>query len=324
MASRIQVEIQPEDGTIPATPQSSQTTPPISDESQDHLILYRLYWNATFNDEESPSSASQSRITSGAEEQLLSTAQLDSQAPRNPVHDLNSANIQVSQPEPTTVQDPLLIQPRSGSPSLQISQAQGSRSSTPDPEIQGAQSPSQAPAQSPQASLTPASSTTSLPHPSNSPKLRRRRWLFPVIHKRGPIASTKTFNARLTRNNQPPSFWRPPALRESVLAFLGLTSLGFAAVIQYLTIKSGQNQGLLFDPDIKDLPLSTSFSYNYLPTLVSTLYAFIWSWIEIDAKRLEPFYRLLQKQGALGRDSLLLHYPVDFLATVPFNSLRRR
>jgi hypothetical protein len=101
-------------------------------------------------------------------------------------------------------------------------------------------------------------------------------------------------------------------------------SLAFAAIIQYLTIKSRQHDGLLFDPDINGLPLRHTFSFNYLPVLVSTLYAFIWGWIDFDAKRLEPFYQLLQRHGALGRDSLLLHYPVDFLASVPLNSLRRR
>jgi hypothetical protein len=39
---------------------------------------------------------------------------------------------------------------------------------------------------------------------------------------------------------------------------------------------------------------------------------------------MEPYYQLSKKNGALGKDSLLLHYPFSFLPLVPFKAFRDR
>lgn len=49
----------------------------------------------------------------------------------------------------------------------------------------------------------------------------------------------------------------------------------------------------------------------------------LWSWVDLDVKRLEPWYQLSSSNGASAYESLLLHYPVDFLAVVPFQSAKR-
>jgi hypothetical protein len=49
-----------------------------------------------------------------------------------------------------------------------------------------------------------------------------------------------------------------------------------------------------------------------------------WSWIDLDTKRLEPWFNLSNADGALASDSLLLQYPFEFLAFVPITAARRK
>ena len=50
----------------------------------------------------------------------------------------------------------------------------------------------------------------------------------------------------------------------------------------------------------------------------------IWSWIDLDVKRLEAFFLLSKPEGSSGKDSILLSYPVDFLAFVPIKAAKLR
>jgi tellurite resistance protein TehA-like permease len=88
-------------------------------------------------------------------------------------------------------------------------------------------------------------------------------------------------------------YWQPNALRPSVLIFTGLLSLTLAAIIQGLTAKSQRNQGLIFHPNIENLPLSRTISFNYLCTIISILYALVWGWIDLDAKTFRAFLSTL-------------------------------
>lgn len=119
-------------------------------------------------------------------------------------------------------------------------------------------------------------------------------------------------------------FWKPISLRTPFLLTVILVSFGLVAVLQVLLLQSQRNDGVLFASKIKDLPLKRSFLYLYFPTILSVLYGLVWSWIDLDAKRMEPYRQLSKLRGATAEDSLLLHYPVDFLATVPLSSLRRK
>jgi len=101
-------------------------------------------------------------------------------------------------------------------------------------------------------------------------------------------------------------------------------SLGLVAAIQILLLRSQQYGGVLFAPNINDLSVGQSFGYLYLPTIIAVFYSLLWACIDLDAKRLEPYYQLSKPSGAFGKDSLLLHYPFDFVAWVPLRALKRR
>ncbi|KAF2437075.1 hypothetical protein EJ08DRAFT_623554 [Tothia fuscella] len=129
----------------------------------------------------------------------------------------------------------------------------------------------------------------------------------------------ETIQTSRTRNSQN---WKPPSLHFAFLTSLILVSIALVITLQLLLMRSTRDDGLLFAPNINDLPLSATFQYLYLPTIITVVYGFVWTWIDLDIRRLEPYYQLSKSGGALGERSLLLHYPVDFLASVPFRALK--
>jgi hypothetical protein len=96
------------------------------------------------------------------------------------------------------------------------------------------------------------------------------------------------------------------------------------AVLQVLLVKSQNNGGIILAPDIKDIPFGTSFLYLYLPTIIALVLSIFWSWVDLQIKRLEPYYQLSKTEGAWGKDSLLLSYAFDFLPFVPFTAFKNR
>lgn len=118
--------------------------------------------------------------------------------------------------------------------------------------------------------------------------------------------------------------WKPVSLRAPFLLGVIIVSIALVVVLQLLLIQSQRNGGIIFATDVNSLPLRTTFPYLYLPTIVAVTYGFLWNWIDLDVRRIEPFLQLAKDEGATGRDSLLLHYPVDFLASVPIKAMRSR
>ena len=58
--------------------------------------------------------------------------------------------------------------------------------------------------------------------------------------------------------------------------------------------------------------------------MVIVLYGIGWAAVDLDVKRLEPYFQLSKPGGASASDSILLHYPFDFLALVPITAAKRR
>jgi hypothetical protein len=117
--------------------------------------------------------------------------------------------------------------------------------------------------------------------------------------------------------------WKPVSLRSPfLLAVIALSSV-LIAILQLLLIQSTRDGGILFAKDVNSMPLASTFSYTYLPTIIAVIYAFLWNWIDLDIRRIEPFLQMAKDDGATGTNSLLLHYPVDFLASVPIKAVKQ-
>ncbi|KAM3417463.1 hypothetical protein BST61_g5708 [Cercospora zeina] len=118
--------------------------------------------------------------------------------------------------------------------------------------------------------------------------------------------------------------WRPITLRAGFLTLMGMLTGALILVVIWLLVLSGRKQGVIFARDINALPLSRSFAYLYLPTLTSVIYSFLWTWVDLDIRRLEPYFQLSKDSGASGDSSLLLSYPLEFLVTLPFLASKNR
>lgn len=118
--------------------------------------------------------------------------------------------------------------------------------------------------------------------------------------------------------------WYPPALRWWNLVLTVLVCWLFIAVLQFYLYKSQTDGGVIFAPNINGLPLRRSFAFLYMPTIIAVIFSIFIIWIDHDAKRFEPYRQMSKPNGALGKDSLLLQYPFDFIPVVPFVAFKRR
>jgi hypothetical protein len=118
--------------------------------------------------------------------------------------------------------------------------------------------------------------------------------------------------------------WKPVTLRRPFLSAVILVTLGLLALVQILVIYDQRHGGILFAIKISQLGAGHIFLYRYFPTIISVSYGLIWHWIDIDARRVEPYRQLSKPGGASGSCSLHLQYPTDLLAFVPLKALKRR
>ena len=74
--------------------------------------------------------------------------------------------------------------------------------------------------------------------------------------------------------------------------------------MQYLRHRSSKHGGVLIAESLSDTHPALVFTYLYLPTTVSVLYGAVWAWIDLDVKRLEPYFQLSKSGGATAEDSI--------------------
>ncbi|KAL2059944.1 hypothetical protein VTL71DRAFT_10099, partial [Oculimacula yallundae] len=121
--------------------------------------------------------------------------------------------------------------------------------------------------------------------------------------------------------------WMPATLRVPILGSFVLVSLAIIIILEVLSNISSRPSnggGLAFAPSTDDIPTGVTFGYLYLPTILAVSYSLLWSWVDLDTKRLEPWFQMSKPAGATADDSLLLQYPFDFLPFIPITAFRRR
>lgn len=109
--------------------------------------------------------------------------------------------------------------------------------------------------------------------------------------------------------------------------FLGLMivlSLGLAGVLEALAqVSSRSGGGLALARSEAEVPRAVRLAYLYLPTTVAVAYGLLWTCVDVDVRRVQPWLALSRPGGARGDQSLLLDYPVDSLPLLPFRAGRR-
>ncbi|KAI1010764.1 hypothetical protein LB503_005263 [Fusarium chuoi] len=100
--------------------------------------------------------------------------------------------------------------------------------------------------------------------------------------------------------------WKPLSLSTPMLlAMIALTIL-LAVAVETLAQRSAAQGGLALSPSLDAMP------------------GMIWSWIDLDVKRMQPWFELSKREGATAENSLFLDYQYEFVALVPFKAAKRK
>ncbi|XEV06360.1 hypothetical protein FSHL1_011647 [Fusarium sambucinum] len=118
--------------------------------------------------------------------------------------------------------------------------------------------------------------------------------------------------------------WKPLSLSTPILlAVIALTIL-LAVAVETLAQRSASQGGLALSPSLEHMPEYAKFGYLYVPTIIAVLYSMIWSWIDLDVKRMQPWFEMSKHDGATAENSLFLDYQYDFVALVPFKAAKQK
>lgn len=116
--------------------------------------------------------------------------------------------------------------------------------------------------------------------------------------------------------------WKPVTVGPSVLALVILFSIGLIVAVQLLLNKSLSAGGILFARSADDFTAAQTFVYLYLPVVLALIYGLVWTWIDLNARRLEPYFAMSHRKGASAEASIFLDYTSTFIAFVPFKAAR--
>lgn len=118
--------------------------------------------------------------------------------------------------------------------------------------------------------------------------------------------------------------WKPLSLSTPILLAVITLTLLLAAAVETLAQRSQTQGGLALSPSVDDFTAFVKLSYLYVPNIIAVLYSMVWSWIDLDVKRMQPWFELSKPSGATAKDSVFLDYPYDFVAFVPYRAVKKR
>jgi hypothetical protein len=123
-----------------------------------------------------------------------------------------------------------------------------------------------------------------------------------------------------------PPNWKPVSMRSYYILMLIGVSLGLGIFQEWLCRHSialeKDNRGILEFDEVSKVPLFTFFAWHYLPTLIFVAYGVLWSIMDFDIKRLEPYYQLSQPTGSTAAASLNLDHLTAWSYFIPFTAMK--
>ena len=117
--------------------------------------------------------------------------------------------------------------------------------------------------------------------------------------------------------------WRPFTLRAPTIIASLIITIALIALIEYINKVSTEEKALFFAERVEDFTMGVVFCYQYLPQMIVVALGVGWAAVDLDVKRLEPYFQLSKPEGATASNSIFLHYPFDFIAFVPINAARK-
>lgn len=119
--------------------------------------------------------------------------------------------------------------------------------------------------------------------------------------------------------------WRPFSMRWPYITLLITTAVLLAALQEFLCQLSLQREkngdGLIQFFKAQDIPTAVYFAWKYMPTIILVTYGVMWQVTDYEIKRLEPYYQLSRKGGAIAAHSLDLDYLTFMSYLIPFRAI---
>ncbi|KAG0634517.1 hypothetical protein HOY80DRAFT_1140621 [Tuber brumale] len=117
--------------------------------------------------------------------------------------------------------------------------------------------------------------------------------------------------------------WRPFTLRAPTLMASILITVALIGLMEWINKICVEEKALFFAERAEEFSTGIMFCYRYLPQMIVVALGVGWATVDLDVKRLEPYFQLSKRDGATASNSLFLHYPYDFIAFVPINAARK-
>ena len=122
--------------------------------------------------------------------------------------------------------------------------------------------------------------------------------------------------------------WKPFSMRFYYIGSLAVLAI-VLAVIQEILLqkslrKSRDRTALISFDKVAEVSTAAFFAWKYLPTMVAIVYAVMFSIMDFDIRRLEPYYQLSQPLGAQASASLNLDHLTMFQYFIPFKAFHLR
>jgi len=165
----------------------------------------------------------------------------------------------------------------------------------------------------------PHSSEDTSESPSTDPLTPYPHFTNKFLVSPKPEASLDTDSNDQNRNKP----WKPFTLRAPTIIASLLITVALIALIEYINKISIEEKALFFTERVEGFPTSVVFCYRYLPQMIVVALGVGWAAVDLDVKRLEPYFQLSKPEGATASNSIFLHYPFDFIAFVPINAARK-
>jgi hypothetical protein len=119
--------------------------------------------------------------------------------------------------------------------------------------------------------------------------------------------------------------WRPFSMRWPYITLLIVIAGLLAAIQEFLCQLSLQREkngdGLIKFSKAQDIPTEAYFAWKYMPTIILVTYGVMWQVTDYEIKRLEPYYQLSRKEGAIAAHSLDLDYLTFMSYLTPFRAI---
>lgn len=116
--------------------------------------------------------------------------------------------------------------------------------------------------------------------------------------------------------------WRPFALRPLYLSIIAAVMLLMFVTLEALRRYTDQYGGLVLMQATDDVSGLQSFAYNYIPIIVALILVVMWSFIDFDVLRLEPYFQLSRPEGAPA-SVLFINYNFGQTVITPLTSAKR-